>query len=89
MVHQSVSALPTERRQARVALALYANDESYALVETFEVDGSTARDAATLLALEELAARVEATAVIVSGDVDREKVEAIAEWVRMAVIVRP
>jgi len=69
-------------------LSLFANAEGYALVETFEVDGSATRDAATLLALEELAQRVEAVAVIVSGDVDREKVEAIAEWVRMVVLVR-
>jgi len=32
---------------------------------------------------------VEAVAVIVPGSVDREKVEAIAEWVRMVVIVKP
>ena len=89
LVHQPVSALPTERKQARIALALHANHEGYALVETFEVGDSPSRDAATLLALEELAQRMEATAVIVSGDVDREKVEAIAEWVRMVVIVKP
>ena len=88
LVHQSASALPTERRQARIALSLFANAEGYALVETFEVDGSAPRDAATLLALEELAQRVEAVALIVSGDVDREKIEAIAEWVRMVVLVR-
>jgi len=69
-------------------LALFANDEGYALVETFEVGDSATRDAATLLALEELAHRVEAVALIVSGNVDREKVEAIAEWVRMVVVGR-
>ena len=88
LVHQSANALTIERGQARIALSLFANAEGYALVETFEVDGSATRDAATLLALEELAQRVEAVAVIVSGDVDREKVEAIAEWVRMVVLVR-
>jgi len=86
LVHQPVSALPSERKQARIDLALHANAEGYALVETFEVDDSATRNAATLLALEELAQRVEAVALIVSGDVDREKVEAIAEWVRMVVI---
>jgi len=88
LVHLPVSALPAERRQARVGLVLYANEEGYALVETFEVDGNPATDAANLLALEELAVRVEAAAVIVSGSVDIEKVEVIAEWTRMVVVVK-
>jgi hypothetical protein len=73
------------RSRMRVALALFANDEGYALAETFEVDGNAMRDEATMRGVAELAERLDAEALIVSGAVDRKALEEIADRVRMVI----
>lgn len=66
-------------------IARKSNDEGYALLETFEVDGSAVTDEPVYAAIEALAARVDADAFMVLGDVDGERLERIAEWVRIVV----
>ena len=85
VVHAGAHAQLLERTEARIALALFANDEGYALAETFEVDGNAVRDEVTLQAVSALAERLDAEALIVSGPVDRDSVQEIADRVRMVV----
>jgi hypothetical protein len=66
-------------------MALRANEEGYALIDTFEIDGRPVRDDSTLQALEELAERLEASALLVSGVVDRQRVDGIADRTRMVI----
>jgi hypothetical protein len=74
-----------EKRRARVALTLYADDEGYALAETFEVHPRRFGESAVLDAFEELADRLDASHVIVVGDVDLGRVREAAARARMTV----
>lgn len=85
ILHVAEHLTDAEKRQTRVSLALYANDEGYALAETFEVDPRRFREPAVLDALESFAERLNASHVILVGDVDLERVEQIAARVRMTV----
>jgi hypothetical protein len=74
------------RSQARIALALRANKEGYALVETLEVGVNGLKDNAQFATLEELAVRLDAEALLVSGEVDEERVEEMAGRLRLVVV---
>jgi hypothetical protein len=78
----------TERgkRELRVQVGVRANAEGYALIESFELTGSPLRDGWTYDTFSELAERHDAHAVIVLGQVDRARVDAVAEQVRMVVV---
>ena len=85
ILHMTEHLTDVEKRRARVALALHANDEGYALVETFEIDPHRFQLPAVLDAFESLAERLNASHAIVVGDIDLERVEEIAARVRMTV----
>ena len=76
----------TARSAARIALALRANEEGYALVETLEVGGNGLKDDAQFQALEELAVRLDIEALLVSGPVDEAWVEELAGRLRLVVV---
>jgi hypothetical protein len=80
-------ASQAERTKARIALALRAADGGYALVETFETDGGDrVKEDAAFTALEELAERMDAQAVICGGVFNRHRVEQVAWRARLVVI---
>lgn len=79
------NAAAKDRNEIRVALALFANEEGYALIDIFEVAGDTLRDEPVLRGVAELAEQTDAEALIVFGAVDRARVEEIADRVRMVV----
>jgi hypothetical protein len=74
------------RSQARIALALQANKEGYALVETLEVGVNGLKDDAQFATLEELVVRLDAEALLVSGQVDDERVQEMAGRLRLVVV---
>jgi hypothetical protein len=74
------------RADARIHLALRANEEGYALLETFEVNGNPVKDEVTYLAVEALSRRVDAAALLISGLVDEARLETIAADVRMVIV---
>jgi hypothetical protein len=74
-----------KRADLRISLTLHAADEGYAVAEVFEVGAGHARDEAAFAALEELAERIDAQAVVMSGPVDRARVEDVAGRVRLMV----
>jgi hypothetical protein len=86
IVQVAASLTRAQRAQARIDLALRANEEGYALLETFEVDLGPSRDDATYAGVERLAEQVDAQALVVSGAVDRARVEEMAERVRLMVV---
>ena len=73
------------RREARLHVALWAARKGYALAEAFAVPPEPSVPDA-YVAAEDLAVRVDAQAVLVSGDVDRERVEGLAERARLMVL---
>jgi hypothetical protein len=83
------TAAPAGRTQARVALALRANDAGYALVETFEFGAGGLRDDLQFQAVEELAAQLDVQALIVAGAVDPDRVEKVAARWRLVVHAAP
>jgi hypothetical protein len=72
-------------REARLQVALWAARRGYALAEAFAVSPGPGARAAYVLA-EELAVRLDAQAVLVLGDVDRERVESLAKRARLMVL---
>lgn len=85
LLYLSPAATPRERSEARIALALRAAAEGYALIETYECGGNGLREDAALEALEELAFRLDAVAVFYAGPVNVVRVQDIARRVRMVV----
>jgi hypothetical protein len=85
LVQTSPDVAPAARRQLRIAVALFANDEGYALVETFEIDGRPVHDDAAFEALEELSVRLDADALLVVGLLDRTRVDSLADRARLVV----
>ena len=75
-----------QQRTARIAVALAANVEGYALLEIFQLPGTTRGDEPVYNAVETLAVRMEVAAVILSGIVDDRRVDAMAERVRLTVV---
>lgn len=86
LVHLPVSATERERTEARIALALRAAEEGYALIETYESGGNGLREDAALQALEELAVRLDAAALFYVGPVNLVRVRDIAKRVRMVIV---
>jgi hypothetical protein len=85
VVHRDARLTERDKRQMRVTLALRANDEGYALAETFEIDPLRFGESAVLDAFEDLAVRLDASHVFVTGNVDAARIDRIAERVRMTV----
>ena len=83
---QAHELTPPKRFAIRTSLALSTNEEGYALLETFEVTGDPMTDEGTYAAVEDLAARLDAQALMVSGLVDLERVKEIGERVRLVVL---
>ena len=81
-----VNATQAERTQARIALALKAAAEGYALIQTYETDGSGVKEDVAFQALEELAVELDAQALVYSGDVDLRRVHEVADRVRLVVL---
>jgi hypothetical protein len=86
LLHLPEGAAAAKRTRARVALALRANAEGYALLETFEFGVRGLRDDLQFQAVEDLAARLDVQALIVGGAVDGERVEKLAEQWRLLVM---
>ena len=85
LLQVGTNASEASRRQRRVALAVHADQEGYALVETFEIDGRPVRDDSVLQALEGLASSLDVDALLTSGVIDRVRVEHLADRVRLLV----
>ncbi len=75
-----------EYRSARSALALRLAREGYALLESFDVTGDAVADESTYDALQDLAARTEVRAVVVSAGVSLERVTRIAQQQGLQVV---
>ncbi len=73
-------------RSARALVAARASREGYGLLETFEVCSRQEVDAATYEAVEALAERTGARAIMTLGPVDREAVQRITELYGVVVI---
>ena len=86
LLNTAAHASHAERTRARIGLTLTADDEGYALIETYEIGGSPIRDDAAFAALEELAQRMEADAVVLDGDVDLARVRELAQRLRLVVV---
>jgi hypothetical protein len=80
---------PTGRTQARVALALLAAHRGYALVETFETDGTPTDLDHALAIVEDLALTLDADALAVTGKLDHDAVEELAARTRLLVLRHP
>jgi len=81
-----INATHAERTQARIALALKAVSEGYALIETFETDDNATKTDSTFQVLEELAVRVDAQALVCSGAVDSARAHELADRARMVIV---
>lgn len=86
LLYVSPIATLRDRSEARIALALRAAQEGYALIETYECGGNALNEDVALEALEELAFRLDAVAVLYAGPVNMVRVQDIAKRVRMVVI---
>lgn len=85
--HKSMSA--QEWRGARAAVAVRIMHEGYALLDIFDVVGDATLDDSVYDAVEALAKWAEASAVVVSGSVDRRRVDGIAAGLGMVVLSVP
>jgi hypothetical protein len=65
-------------------MALLAHSKGYSLIETFETNAL--KEDAAFRALEELAVRLDADALVVTGPVDAPRVHEMADRVRLVVI---
>jgi hypothetical protein len=86
LVHLSASAPQAQRTEARIALAVRAAEEGYALIETYETGGNRLKEDVALQALEDLASRLDVVAVFYSGDVNHARVREIAERLRLVIM---
>lgn len=86
LVQHPVSASQAQRTEARIALAVRAAEEGYALIETYETGDNRLKEDLALQALDDLASRLDVVAVIYSGDVDYVRLRAIAERLRLIMI---
>jgi len=83
LIHYPASASEAVRRRTRISVMGRAATQGY---EVFEVDGRAVRDEASMAALEAMARRLAARVVLAVGDVDRAKLEDIAQRTRMKVV---
>jgi hypothetical protein len=72
------NALADRRRRVRIEIALRANREGYALLETFDTNGSTHGLADALDAIRALAGHHDVHALLVLGQLDQQKIEDLA-----------
>jgi hypothetical protein len=86
LIHYPASASEAVRRRTRISVMGRAATQGYAIAEVFEVDGRAVRDEASMAALEAMARRLTARVVLAVGDVDRAKLEDIAQRTRMKVV---
>lgn len=86
LLHTSAHASQPERTRARIALTLAAAEEGYALIETYETGGNPLREDAAFGAIEELATRLDADAVIHAGNADLVRVHDVAERLHLTII---
>lgn len=86
LLHVAPGTPAAARTRARVALALRANRDGYALAETLEFGTSTLKDNLQYNALEDLATRLDAHALIVAGPLDVRRVHEIADHLRLVVV---
>ena len=86
LIHYPASASEAVRRRTRISVMGRAATQGYAVAEVFEVDGRAVRDEASMAALEAMARRLTARVVLAVGDVDRARLEDIAQRTRMKVV---
>lgn len=86
LLHLAPRTPPAARTTARVDIALRANRNGYALVETFEFGTSTLMDDLQLRDVEELAERLDVHALVTAGPVDHERVAKIADRLRLVIV---
>lgn len=86
LLHVAPGTPAAARTGDRVALALRANNEGYALVETLEFGTSTLKDDLQFNALEDLAAHLDAHALVVAGPLDVARVHEVADHLRLVVV---
>jgi len=72
------NALADQRRRIRIEIALRANREGYALLETFDTSGSPGGLDDALDAIRALAENHDIHALLLHGDLDQAKVEDLA-----------
>ena len=77
------------RRRVRIEQALRADEEGYALADIVEIDDVILREDGALLVVEGMAVRFDAYAVLVTGAVDRARVEDLAERLRLLLVDVP
>ncbi|MBT0772135.1 hypothetical protein KIH74_24540 [Kineosporia sp. J2-2] len=77
------------RRRARIEIALCAGAEGYALLDTFDLNGSLHGEEETLQAVRALAARHALHALIVAGPVDRDGIDGLADELRLITVRVP
>jgi hypothetical protein len=80
------AAASSVRRRARQALMARAEVEGFAVTEVFEVDGTRTKDVDVLAALEALALRVGAQAVLTVGAISLAGLAVTARRAELAVI---
>jgi hypothetical protein len=78
LFHLPDSALADRRRQARIDIALRANREGYALLETFDASGPEHHLDDALDAIRALADHHDIHAILIYGDLDPGKLEDLA-----------
>jgi hypothetical protein len=78
-----------QRSQARVTLTIHSQTEGYALLEIFEVSGQPVKDDAAYAAIEDLAERTDAHALLLSGRVDNRRLAWIARAGQMTMLTMP
>jgi hypothetical protein len=78
LFHLPENALADRRRRVRIEIALRANREGYALLETFDTNGSDHGLVDALDAIRALADHHDVHALLILGPVDQQKVEDLA-----------
>lgn len=86
LLHVPPGTPAAARTKARVAVALRANRDGYGLVETLEFGTSTLKDDLQFDALEDLATRLDAHALVVAGPLDVGRIHEIADHLRLVVV---
>jgi hypothetical protein len=71
------------RREARLVLALHAHAQGHFLLDVVEVSGAGSDPG--YATAEQLAARADAQAFVISGDVDLSRLRMVADRVRMTI----
>lgn len=84
-----LGASDQQRRRARIEIALCANSEGYALLDTFDLDDSLRGPDETLQAVRAIGQRHDLHALIVAGPVDRERIDELADELRLITVRVP